>query len=433
MNARIERLSTLIMAGGRGARLEPLTRDRAKPSVPFGGTYRIIDFTLSNCINSGIRRIHVLTQYKFDSLAHHLKMGWNIFHSEQGGYIDVIPAQQRLGQQWYRGTADAVYQNFYTLRREDPDFVLILAGDHVYKMDYSRMLQFHIETRSDVTVGVVDMPADQSIHFGVLETGPDGRILGFEEKPRRPKTIPGASDKIRASMGIYLFNAGVLYGELLPEALERGRNDFGKHVLPRLLKRRKVLCYPFEDENRGEEPYWRDIGTLDAFYAANMDLVSVSPRFNLYDRRWPVRTYQPQLPPVRTVMAHDVEGSTPGEVLDSILSGGCVVRGGRVVRSVLSPGVQVEARAVVEGSVLMDGVEVGRSARIRKAIIDKEVKIPAGAHIGYNLEQDRRSFMVTDSGVVVIPRGETLEPGWPEALRYRTVRGGEVLKRSLAR
>ncbi len=406
----LRKLTTFIMAGGKGERLYPLTRDRAKPAVPFGGVYRIIDFTLSNCINSGIGKIHILTQYKSISLARHLKMGWNIFHSELGEFIEVLPAQQRYGTHWYRGTADAIYQNIYTIERENPDYVLILAGDHVYKMDYSRMLQYHTDRGADVTVGVVDLPKEQSRHFGVLELDKEDQIVGFEEKPRRPKTLPARPDRICASMGIYIFSVDTLYGELIPDSREDSEHDFGKNILPQMLGRRKLLAYHFLDENQKETPYWRDIGTLDAYYEANMDLVKVTPEFNLYDQRWPVRTYQPQLPPVKMVFADPGDGARRGQALDSIISTGCVISGGQVIRSVLSPAVRVNSYASVEDSVLMDGVDIGRRCKVRKAIIDKYVDILPDTTIGFDPKEDRNRFHVTDGGIVVIPKGKIIGP-----------------------
>ncbi len=406
----LKNLSTFIMAGGRGVRLYPLTRDRAKPAVPFGGVYRIIDFTLSNCINSGIGKIHILTQYKSVSLARHLKMGWNLFHSELGEYIDVLPAQQRYDTHWYRGTADAIYQNIYTIEREAPEYVLILAGDHIYKMNYAEMLRAHIDAGADVTVGVVDLPRAEGRHFGVFELDAEDRILGFEEKPLDPKTLPGRPEFLCASMGIYIFNRNTLYEELIPDAGRESEHDFGKNILPQMLNRRRLLAYHFVDENRKETTYWRDIGTLDAYYEANMDLVAVDPQFNLYDRRWPVRTHQPQLPPVKMVFADPGEGARRGEAHDSLLSTGCVISGGRVVRSVLSPNVRINSYASVEGSILMDGVVIGRRARVRNAIIDKYVDILPNTTIGVDLEADRRRFHVTDNGIVVIPKGRIIGP-----------------------
>jgi glucose-1-phosphate adenylyltransferase len=407
---QLNRLTTFVLAGGRGERLHPLTKDRAKPAVTFGGHYRIIDFTLSNCINSGIRRVYILTQYKSISLARHIGMGWNIFPSELEEFIEVIPAQQRYGETWYQGTADAIYQNIYTIVRDNREFVLILAGDHIYKMDYSRMLRFHLDREADVTVGAVEMPAAHCTQFGVLQTDPEKRIIDFQEKPDQPATVPGRPDVIYASMGIYLFSREVLLEELIPTVTERVGSDFGQHILPSVVGRRAVFAYEFEDQNRRDSPYWRDIGTLDAFYEANMDLVSVDPQFNLYDSYWPVRTYQRQFPPAKTVFADPGEGARRGEVLDSLVCSGCIVSGGRARRSILSPCVRINSYAQVEDSVLMESVEVGRHARIRRAIIDKYCKIQPNTVIGYDLEADRRRFVVTDGGVVVIPSSRIVGP-----------------------
>jgi len=406
----LKRLSTFIMAGGKGERLYPLTRDRTKPAVPFGGVYRIIDFTLSNCINSGLRRIHVLTQYKSISLDRHLKAGWNIFHNELGERIDLIPAQQRYGIHWYRGTADAVYQNIYTIERENPDYVCILAGDHVYKMDYHKMLQRHVEQNAEVTVGVVELPKEEARHFGIVELDSENRVVGFEEKPRAPKTLPGAPDKVCASMGIYIFNTSTVYEELIPDAQSESSHDFGKDIIPQMLGRRRLVAYPFVDENRVGPPYWRDIGTLDAYYRANMDLVAVSPHFNLYDKRWPIRTYQPQFPPVKFVFADEGKDARRGQALDSLISAGCIISGGRVMRSVLSPQVRINSFARVEDSVVMESVQIGRYARVRKAIVDKYVEILPGTEIGYDTEADRKRFHVTRDGIVVIPKGRIIGP-----------------------
>jgi len=415
----VKRLCTFIMAGGKGERLYPLTRDRTKPAVPFGGVYRIIDFTLSNCINSGLRRIHVLTQYKSISLDRHLKAGWNIFHNELGERIDLIPAQQRYGIHWYRGTADAVYQNIYTIERENPDYVCILAGDHVYKMDYYKMLRHHIERDAEVTVGVVEMPKAESRHFGVLELDSANRIVGFEEKPRDPKPLPHDPDRVCASMGIYIFNTSTLYEELIPDAQSESSHDFGKDIIPRMLGRRRVHAYPFADENKVGLPYWRDIGTLDAYYEANMDLVSVSPHFNLYDKRWPIRTYQPQFPPAKMVFADPGENARRGQALDSLICTGCIISGGQVIRSVLSPQVRINSFSTVEDSVLMESSQIGRYAKVRRAIIDKYVEILPGTEIGFDPERDRKRFHVTRSGIVVIPKGRIVgpkedRPRWPD-------------------
>ena len=409
----MRRLLTFIMAGGKGERLLPLTKDRAKPAVPFGGTYRIIDFTLSNCINSGIRRIHVLIQYKSHSLQRHLVMGWNIFNSDLGEYIDVIPAQQRTGDHWYLGTADAIFQNLYAIEQERPDYVLILAGDHVYKMNYAEMLAFHQEHDAMVTVGVIEMDRERAKGFGIVEVDARGQIVGFEEKPAHPKPIPGQPGRCYVSMGIYLFNRPVLSQALMEDAQRPdSTHDFGRDVIPRTSRAVRVMAYNFKDENKKESKYWRDIGTLDAYYEANMDLVQVTPLFNLYDRDWPIRTYHEQWPPAKTVFADEATGRV-GRVLDSMVSNGCIISGGHVQRSVLSPDVRVNSFARVEDSILMEHVEVGRYAKIRRAIIDKDVVIPRYAEIGYDLEEDRRRFTVTESGIVVVEKGRVIEEPRP--------------------
>jgi glucose-1-phosphate adenylyltransferase len=411
-------LTTFVLAGGRGERLHPLTKDRAKPAVVFGGHYRIIDFTLSNCVNSGIRTVYVLTQYKSISLARHIRLGWNILSSEMEEFIEVIPAQQRYGENWYRGTADAVYQNIYTIDRDDRDFVLILAGDHIYKMDYSKMLKFHLDRRAEVTVGAVEMPAEMSSQVGVIQVDEESAIVDFQEKPEVPATLPGRPNRIYASMGIYIFNRETLLEELIPAVTERDMTDFGLHILPSMLRRRRAFAYPFEDQNRpGElEPYWRDIGTLDAYYAANMDLVSVHPQFNLYDYHWPVRSYQRSLPPAKTVFADIGEGARRGEILDSVVCGGCIISGGHVDRSILSPNVRINSYAHVSESVLMDHVEVGRRCKIRRAIIDKHCRILPDTVIGWDLERDRKRFEVTENGVVVIPAALVVGPNEDTAM-----------------
>ncbi|HQP91533.1 MAG TPA: glucose-1-phosphate adenylyltransferase, partial [Candidatus Omnitrophota bacterium] len=365
----MNKVVTFILAGGKGERLFPLTKDRAKPAVPFGGIYRIIDITLSNCINSGIRRIHVLIQYKSISLQRHLRQGWNIFNSELGEYIDVIPAQQRVGSNWYQGTADAIFQNIYTIEQEKPDEVLILAGDHIYKMDYLAMLDFHRRNKADMTVAVIEMDKSMSQNFGVIETDGSKKVLGFQEKPKNPKTIPSKQGMIYASMGIYVFNTSALKDELTEDSEKISTHDFGKDVIPQMIrKKRKVVSYNFKDENKNKSPYWRDIGTLDAYYEANMDLIQVSPIFNLYDIEWPIRTYQEQFSPAKTVFAGDENPERMGLVLDSLISGGCIVSGGRVQRSILSPNVRINSYSEVYDSILMEGVNVGRYAKIRRAI-----------------------------------------------------------------
>jgi glucose-1-phosphate adenylyltransferase len=394
------------MAGGKGERLWPLTKDRTKPAVPFGGIYRIIDFALSNCINSGLRKIYVLTQYKSASLQKHVRMGWNILSPELSEYIELLPAQQRVGDSWYLGTADAIYQNLNTLELENPTEVLILAGDHVYKMNYSTMVDFHRQVNADLTVGVVEIDKSKSTQFGVIEVDDKGKISDFQEKPATPKTIPNHPDKIYASMGIYVFNNPILKDLLFEDAEEKSSNhDFGKDIIPKMLKKGlKVVIYNFIDENKQEAKYWRDIGTIDAYYEANMDLVEISPVFNLYDQNWPIRTYQEQFPPAKTVFSGEEITGRVGLALDSLVSGGCVIIGGQVKRSLLSPNVKINSFAHVDESILMEGVNVGRYAKIKKSIIDKDVNIPEGTVIGYDLEEDKKRFYVTESGIVVVAK-----------------------------
>lgn len=400
-----------IMAGGKGERLIPLTRDRTKPAVPFGGIYRIIDVTLSNCINSRIRRIHVLIQYKCNSLIRHLRMGWNIFDAELGEYIDIVPAQMRTGETWYMGTADSIYQNLYFIETEKPDYVLILAGDHIYKMNYAEMVDYHIAKGADCTVSVVEMGKKESSHFGVVEVDRNERILGFEEKPKIPKTIPGDPDHMYASMGIYVFTTGALKEVLNDDAQNpESKHDFGKNILPTMAaKKAKVFAYNFKDENKKEAKYWRDIGTIDAYYDANMDLVSVTPVFNLYDRDWPIRTYMEKCPPAKFVFAGGDDSMRVGVALDSMVSNGCIISGGRVEHSILSPNVRINSYANVMDSIIMEGVDIGRNAKIRRAIVDKDVKIPQGAEIGYDPKEDRERFTVTESGLVVVAKGTVIE------------------------
>ena len=402
---------TFIMAGGKGERLYPLTKDRTKPAVPFGGIYRIIDFTLSNCINSGLRKIYLLTQYKSASLQRHIRLGWNILPSELGQFIEILPAQQRVGESWYLGTADSVYQNLYSLEIDHADEVLILAGDHIYKMNYYTMIDFHREQDADLTVGVVEMDKAKAAHLGVVDVDSAGRVIGFQEKPAKPKTIPGNPDKIYASMGIYVFNRHIIEQELHEDARKRNStHDFGKDIIPQMVKKGlKIAAYNFIDENKKEAKYWRDIGTIDAYYEANMDLVQVDPVFNLYDKDWPIRTLQEQFPSAKTVFSGEEITGRVGLVLDSVVSNGCIVSGGRVQRSILSPNVRVNSYSQVYDSILMEGVNVGRYARIKRAIIDKDVDIPQGMVIGYDLEEDKKRFYVTESGIVVVAKGTEIE------------------------
>ncbi len=408
----LRKVLTFIMAGGKGERLFPLTKDRAKPAVPFGGIYRVIDFTLSNCINSGLRKVFVLTQYKSASLQKHIRVGWNILSSELGEYIEILPAQQRVGDTWYLGTADAIYQNLYTLEEiEEHDDILILAGDHIYKMDYCTMIDFHRQMEADLTVGVIEVDKNRSLQLGVIEVNSSGQVTGFMEKPKNPTAIPGKPDKIYASMGIYVFKNPILRQELLADAKSKDtHHDFGKDIIPQMLKKGfKVCAYNFVDANNKEGPYWRDIGTIDAYYEANMDLVQVDPEFNLYDKIWPIRTYQEQFPPAKTVFAGDEITGRIGLALDSFVAGGCIISGGKVQRSLLSPNVRINSFSQVQDSILMEGVNVGRYAKIKRAIIDKDVDIPQGMVIGYDLQEDKKRFYVSESGVVIVAKGTEIK------------------------
>lgn len=404
---------TLILAGGKGTRLEPLTRDRAKPAVPFGGLYRIIDFTLSNCLNSDLRKILVLTQYKARSLDRHIAAGWGFLARELNEYVEVLPPQQRIDEHWYKGTADAIYQNIYTIEKADPRYVLILAGDHIYKMDYSDMIRAHIDKGADLTVGCITVPTKDSVHFGVMEVDSENRITGFQEKPKEANPMPGDPHHILASMGIYVFTARLMYELLCQDATRpESDHDFGKNIIPTMIGSHKVYGYRFRDKNRKATPYWRDVGTLDAYYQANMDLIEVDPVLNLYDREWPIRTHQPQLPPPKFVFRDEGAGDLGrrGEAHDSMVCQGCIISGGHVRHSILSTNVRVNSYALVENSILFSTVDVGRHARIRRAIIDKDVKIPAGTTVGYDLEHDRRrGFTVTEQGIVVIAKAELPE------------------------
>jgi len=406
----MRKVLTFIMAGGKGERLLPLTKDRTKPAVPFGGIYRIIDFTLSNCINSGLRKIYVLTQYKSASLQRHIRLGWNFLPSELGQFIELLPAQQRVGDSWYLGTADAIYQNLYTLELDRPDETLILAGDHVYKMNYYSMIDYHRDQDADLTVGVVEIGKEKSKHLGVIEVDEKGKVIGFQEKPANPKTIPGKPVKIFGSMGIYVFRNPILEQELIEDAKNpKSNHDFGKDIIPQMLKKgMKIVAYNFRGQDN-QEFYWRDIGTIDAYYEANMDLIQVNPVFNLYDREWSLRTYQEQFPPVKTVHSGEKEEGRVGLVLDSIVSEGCVVSGGRVQRSILSPNVRINSFSEVYDSILMEGVDVGRYAKIKRAIIDKDVSIPQGMVIGYDLKEDKKKFFVSESGIVVVAKGTEIK------------------------
>lgn len=402
--------TAVVLAGGKGTRLEPLTLDRAKPAVPFGGNYRIVDFVLSNAINSGLRRLLVLTQYKALSLDRHINLGWRqYFCAELGEFLDVVPPQQRIDEQWYQGTADAVYQNIFVIEKDRPEYVIILAGDHIYKMNYLSMIQFHREMEADLTVGALTVDREEAKQFGVIQADEQGRIIGFQEKPDHPQTMPGDDDCCFASMGIYIFTARFLFEQLCRDATEpESQHDFGKNIIPSIIDSHRVFAFPFRDENRKRQAYWRDVGTIDAYYEANMDLITVDPLLNLYDQAWPIRTLQPNLPPPKFVFGSDGNMERCGQAIDSIVCPGTILSGGRVKRSVISTNVRVNSYASVEESILFQGVNIGRHARIRRAIIDKEVSIPAEMEIGYDLEVDqRRGFTISPGGIVVISRNDS--------------------------
>ncbi len=408
----------VLLAGGAGERLYPLTRDRAKPAVTFGGIYRIIDITLSNCINSELRRVYILTQYKALSLNRHIREGWNVVASPLGEFVEILPPMKRVSENWYLGTADAVYQNIYSIGAENPKYALILSGDHIYKMDYSRMMKQHQDSGADVTIGTILIPPEETYQFGVLEVANDGRITGFEEKPKETKIrSPFNPAMVSGSMGVYIFNTDVLIPVLLKDAEDPdSRHDFGHNILPKMVDDYKLYAFNFIDENKKEAQYWRDVGTLDAYYEANMDLVSVSPVFNLYDRDWPMRTHQRQYPPAKFVFN---EAGRTGTALDSVISAGCIVSGSAVRNSVFSPDVRVNSYAEVDSSIVFSHVNIGRHCRIRKAIIDRDVHIPEGTVIGYDHEADRQRYFVTDSGITVVTRDYSLFES-PVAVDYFT-------------
>jgi len=396
---------TMIMAGGRGERLYPLTKENAKPAVTFGGIYKIIDFTLSNCLNSGIRRIHLLTQYSNATLDKHIHLAWNIFNRELDEFIDNIPPQNMNVDWWYRGTADSIYQNINILEKERPEHVLILSGDHIYKMDYRKMLDFHRSKRGDLTVACVEIDKDQAHQMGVLEVDDSFRIIGFQEKPARPKPLPHNPTKSLVSMGVYVFNTERLVREVIDDAKRDTEHDFGKNIIPRMIKKRNIFAYNFKEEKKGNAKYWRDVGSLDSYHETNMELLKENPVFDLYDTTWPIRTYQEQAPPAKVVLSGDGEGLSRGVTVNSLISTGCLIIGGKINRCILSPLVQIHNDCRVEDSILMRGVTVGHHARIRKAIIDEGVTIPPHYTIGYNVEEDCKKFTVTESGIIVVPQG----------------------------
>ena len=393
----------LVLAGGRGSRLKQLTLWRAKPATPFGGKYRIIDFPLSNCINSGIRRVCVLTQYKAHSLIQHIQRGWGFLRGEFGEFVELLPAQQRLNEaSWYKGTADAVYQNLDIIRNHAPEFVLILAGDHIYKMDYGPMLAHHVESKADITLGSIEVPRERAREFGVLTINEQNRVVQFIEKPENPQALPGRGGMTLVSMGIYVFNTAFLYQQLINDAnCLDSSHDFSKDILPGLLEPYRVVAYPFRDVQTKAQSYWRDVGTVDAFWEANMEMVGIDPELNLYDRNWPIWTYQDQAPPAKFVFDDD---GRRGMAVDSMVADGCIVSGGYVNHSLLFPQVQVHSYVHLRDAVVLPEVDIGRYCRLRKIIIDRGCVIPPGTVIGEDAEEDARNFYRTERGVVLVTR-----------------------------
>ncbi len=400
----MEKVLAILLAGGAGERLSPLTRHTAKPAVPFGGIYRIIDFTLSNCLNSGLRRIFVLTQYKSLELTRHIRDGWSIFSGEIGEFIETMPPMKRMHDDWYLGTADAVYQNIESIEAEAPDLVLILSADHIYKMNYTEMSDWHRQQKADITIATIQIPPEESGRFGVATINPSYRIIGFEEKPQHdhPSRSPFDPTMVSASMGIYLFNTNILLAALRADAADpNSSHDFGKDILSRLIHQHSVSAYDFHDLNAKRVRYWRDVGTLDAYYDANIDLVSVIPEFNLYDKAWPIRTNPPMYPPAKFVFAQ--EGNRMGVAIDSVVSPGVIVSGGRVQRSVLSPGVRVNSYSAIDDSILLSNAEIGRNCHLRRTIVCPNAKVLEGTRAGFDADQDRASgYTVTESGITVI-------------------------------
>jgi len=390
----------MIMAGGRGSRLKELTLWRAKPSVPFGGKFRIIDFVLSNCVNSGIRQIGLLTQYKSHSLIQHVQRGWNFMRGEFGEFVELLPAQQRIQENWYVGTADALYQNIDIMRNHAPEFVLILAGDHIYKMDYGPMIAAHVDRKADITVGCIEVSLEKASAFGVMSVNADWKVESFAEKPKKPQPMLDNPDMALASMGIYVFNAKFLYKLLIEDADdEESSHDFGKDIVPKLVENYEAYAYPFRDVQHNSTAYWRDVGTIDAFWQANLELIGITPDLNLYDDDWPIWTYQEQLPPAKFVFDDE---DRRGMAVDSMVSGGCIISGALVRHSLLFSNVHVNSYSAVEHSVLLPDVEIGRHCKIKRAIIDKGCKIPDEMEIGIDPVKDRERFYVSPEGVVLV-------------------------------
>ena len=398
---------SVILAGGKGSRLEPLTLNRSKPAVPFGGGFRIIDFALSNCINSGLRKMLVVTQYKAASLERHIERGWNFLAAELGEFITVRPPEQRVDENWYLGTADALYQNIYTIEQIAPKHVLILSGDHIYQMNYARFISDHIQSEADCSIACLPVPIDEGRRFGVMEVDSESRIVDFAEKPDFPQPMFGEPSMCLASMGIYVFRTEFLFEHLCRDANKPGSHrDFGRDIIPSIIKDHLVRAWSFCDPSTGSPAYWKDVGTLESYYEANMDLISVHPQCNLYDPDWPIRSFQPPLPPPKFVFNDpSPENHRVGCAVDSTVCTGSIISGGTVERSILGPSVRVNSFAEIRDSILYEGVKVGRYARIRRAIIDKNVQVPEGMRIGYDADEDRRhGLTVTDSGIVAVPK-----------------------------
>ena len=410
----MENLLAMILAGGQGSRLQPLTNDRAKPAVHFAGKYRVIDFVLNNFVNSGFYQVKILTQFKSDSLNRHVSQAWDL-NRNLDQFVDLVPAQMRIGNSWYMGTADAIYQNVNLIRDVRPDHVAVFGGDHIYKMAVNQMLQYHISKGALATISCIPVPQDEARDFGVVEVDDDGRMIGFEEKPSRPKSMPGRPGWSLASMGNYMFNSKFLVRELLSDSkLANSHHDFGKDILPSIYNHHPVYVYDFNEnrikgENDASRGYWKDIGTLEAFYEANMDCCAVSPIFNLYNNKWPLRTINWNLPPAKFVFGESDPEGRKGVALDSIVCEGCICSGGRAIHSILSPGCQIHSHALVTDSILFPNVDVGRGARINRAIIEKGIKIPPGFEVGVNLDKDRERFHVTETGIVVIAKDTVIE------------------------
>lgn len=394
----------MILSGGRGSRLHPLTEHRTKPAVPFGGVYRIIDFTLSNCINSNVRKIVLMTQYKSSSLTRHLNSAWNIFSRDLGEFIEVLPPQKRVGDEWYRGTADAIYQNLYHVEGVNPEQILVLGGDHIYKMNYETMVKEHRGNNADATISVYDVPREKATEFGVLQVNEDFEVVGFQEKPDDPEPMPNNPDRCLVSMGLYCFDPDPLSYQLHNHVDDPDyTHDFGHDILPAMVEgNEQVYAHWFDDQNKGDERYWKDVGTVRSYYEANMDLVRVSPHFNLYDKNWPIRTYHPQYPPAKFVFDDD---DRRGMAVDSVISQGVILSGAKVSRSVVSPGVKIAEGSVVEDSIIMDDVRIGADCQIKNAIIDKRADIAEGTQLGFDSEKDVEDHYCTDDGLTVVRRG----------------------------